>query len=40
MNRMEYDNAIRKQVFWLPAFCEEQLQVCFGPELKGLMSMA
>ncbi len=40
MNRMEYDNAIRKQVFWLPAFCEEQLLVCFGPELKGLMSMA
>lgn len=45
MNKMEkeknaYDNGIRQQVFRLPELCEAQLEVCFGPALKELMSMA
>lgn len=37
---MEYDNALRRQVFQLPELCEAQLEVCFGAGLKELMSMA
>lgn len=40
MNKMNYDNPIRRQIFSLPELTEAQLQGCFGPGLKELMTMA
>lgn len=40
MNKLEWDNPIRRQVFSLPELLEEQLKSAFGPGLKELISMA
>ena len=40
MNKLEWDNPVRRQVFSLPGLVEEQLQSAFGPGLKELISMA
>lgn len=40
MNKLDFDNPIRRQVFSLPELVEEQLAACFGPGLRELISMA
>lgn len=40
MNKSEFNNPIRRQVFSLPDLVEEQLTACFGHGLKELISMA
>lgn len=40
MNKLDYENNIRRQVLSLTDLVEAQLQGCFGPNLKELMTMA
>ncbi|NLO85460.1 MAG: hypothetical protein GX096_08540 [Clostridiales bacterium] len=40
MNKSERDNFIRQQVLSLPELAEQQLEGCFGPGLRDLMTMA
>ena len=40
MNKLDFDNPIRQQTFSLTDLVEAQLEGCFGPGLKELMSMA
>ena len=40
MNKLDFDNPIRRQVFSLTDLVEAQLEGCFGPGLKELMTMA
>lgn len=40
MNKLDFDNPIRRQTFSLTDLVEAQLEGCFGPGLKELMSMA
>ena len=40
MNKLDYQNDVRRQVLSLPDLVEDQLIGCFGPGLKDLMSMA
>lgn len=40
MNRLDFDNAIRRQVMSLPDLVEEQLLECFGSGLRNLMTIA
>lgn len=40
MNNFKFDNPLRRQVFDLQVLVEPQLNSCFGPNLKNLMTMA
>lgn len=40
MNKLDYNNPIRQQVFSLPDLAIPQLESCFGSNLKDLMTMA
>lgn len=40
MKREQFDNPIKRQVYDLPHLSEVQLESCFGPALKELMTMA
>lgn len=40
MNKPAYENPIRQQVLSLPDLVETQLEACFGPNLRDLMTMA
>ncbi len=40
MNKLNNENYIRQQVMSLPDLVESQLQSCFGPDLRDLMTMA
>lgn len=40
MKKQDFDNPLRRQVFSLPDLAPVQLEACFGPSLRELMTMA